>query len=89
MKKFNSMFRLLVFGFSLVVAVIITTTTGLAVQEQEKGWCCLQGKVIPATIQECKEKGGNFFTGKEEAEKNCGKEMCWCCIGGKVSYIKS
>jgi len=53
----------------------------------ERGWCCHDGKVFPATPEECHERGGQFFPSKEEAEEHCREkphEPGWCCHDGKV-----
>jgi hypothetical protein len=58
---------------------------GQSDQKQEKGWCCLNGKVIAAEKVDCEKKGGNWFLKKEDAEKYCKLHpVGWCCLKGKV-----
>lgn len=38
---------------------------------QEGGWCCLNGKVNPSSRRECDKWEGRLFSTKEEAERFC------------------
>lgn len=52
------------------------------------GWCCADNKVSPATPDACKRNGGNYFTNKSQADKECRKQP-QCCIKGKLfTYSK-
>jgi len=42
-------------------------------QEDERGWCCLNGNIYSAGEACCEAFGGRFFKTREEAEKFCRK----------------
>jgi len=55
------------------------------------GWCCQDGDVFEATVNQCNQQGGRFFKNREEAEAYCGPkeskpehERGYCCLDGEV-----
>ncbi len=69
--------------------VLSITSSESTRESSENGWCCHDGRVFPATEEECREKGGHFFPNREEAEKHCRgeqphPEQGWCCHKGRV-----
>ena len=49
-------------------------------------WCCINGQIIQATPEECREREGQCYPTREEAERHC-KDLCWCCINGQVVQV--
>jgi hypothetical protein len=48
------------------------------------GWCCKDGKVSPATGDQCKEAGGSYWsTDQAQVIKAC-QPLGWFCSGSKV-----
>jgi hypothetical protein len=43
-------------------------------KKPEQGWCCFDGKVSPTTREECRKRGGQFFSTREAAERQCRKK---------------
>lgn len=39
----------------------------------ERGWCCKDGEIFPASEEECHERGGRYFHSRDEAERHCGE----------------
>jgi hypothetical protein len=88
--------NLRIFLFITVLAVILLSFNGVTAArveaktnefQVERGWCCHEGKVFPSNPEECRERGGQFFHTKEEAEAHCREkhpERGWCCHEGKV-----
>jgi len=70
-----------------LAAWILTVSTPVQAASQNECWCCIDGKVMQISAEECKKKGGRCYPTKEEAEKNCRDNLCWCCIDGKVVQI--
>ncbi|UCH95840.1 MAG: hypothetical protein JSV88_03080 [Candidatus Aminicenantes bacterium] len=60
--------------------------------QPQKGWCCFDGRVFPATREECRKRNGQFFLTREAAERHCRQERPgpeepeegWCCKDGEV-----
>jgi hypothetical protein len=85
-----------IFLFITVMAVFILSFNGMTATRVEtktqevhveRGWCCHEGEVFPATPEECREHGGQFFPTREEAEEHCREkphEPGWCCHEGNV-----
>ena len=71
-----------------------TPTTPIPTPKGEKprqGWCCKDGRIFPASVEECRERGGQFFSSREEAERLCREEQPpmpmeegWCCKDGRI-----
>jgi hypothetical protein len=56
-----------------------------------RGWCCKDGRIFPVTKVECRERSGQFFHTREEAEEHCREdhpqprpEEGWCCKDGRI-----
>ena len=85
-----------IFLFIMVLAVFLLPLNGVIAARGEtktqelhveRGWCCHDGKVFPATPEECREHGGQFFPTREEAVEHCREkphEPGWCCHDGEV-----
>jgi|GEM_PF-776643 len=87
-----------IFFIVTVVAIVLLASNGIIVGQPvsastensfEEGWCCHNGRVFPATEEECREHGGHFFPNREEAERHCREERPypepgWCCHDGRV-----
>jgi hypothetical protein len=85
-----------IFLFFTMLAVILLSFNGVTAArveaktnefQVERGWCCHEGKVFPSNPEECRERGGQFFPTREEAEAHCRlkhPEPGWCCHEGKV-----
>ncbi len=53
----------------------------------DRGWCCKNGDIFPASEGECHERRGRYFHSREEAERHCrerGPERGWCCKNGDI-----
>uniref|UniRef100_A0A832A5P1 Uncharacterized protein n=1 Tax=Desulfacinum infernum TaxID=35837 RepID=A0A832A5P1_9BACT len=48
-----------------------------------KGWCCAEGRVFPASPQECQRRRGFFSYDRDDVEQRCQRQG-WCCLNGKV-----
>jgi probable HAF family extracellular repeat protein len=46
-------------------------------------WCCVDGRVVQTTFEECLQRGGRCYRSRQEALRNC-RETCWCCVDGRV-----
>jgi cytochrome b involved in lipid metabolism len=82
---FITMLAVFLLSFNGVTAARIETKTYES--QEERGWCCHEGKVFPAAPEECRERGGHFSPTREEAEEHCREkphETGWCCHDGKV-----
>jgi hypothetical protein len=85
-----------IFLFITVLAVFLLSFNGVTAArveakthefQEETGWCCHEGKVFPSNPEECRERRGQFFPTREEAEEHCREkhpETGWCCHDGKV-----
>ena len=51
---------------------------------ETKGWCCKDGKVTPATRDQCATAGGSWYATEAEATRAC-QSSGWCCRNGQVS----
>ncbi|MGD2086654.1 MAG: hypothetical protein PVH61_10755 [Candidatus Aminicenantes bacterium] len=69
-----------IFLFIMVLAVFLlsfneVTTARVETKtyevQVERVWCCHDGEVFQATPEECRERGGQFFPTREEAEEHC------------------
>ena len=46
-------------------------------------WCCVDGRIVQTTEEDCRKAGGQCYGSPEEARKNC--QPCrWCCFKGEV-----
>ena len=51
---------------------------------EPKGWCCKDGKVTPATRDQCATEGGSWYATEAEATRACASPPgCWCCTNGR------
>jgi hypothetical protein len=69
-----------IFLFITLLAVFLLSFNGVTTARSEtktqehhveRGWCCHDGKVFPSSPEECRERRGQFFPTREEAEEHC------------------
>jgi hypothetical protein len=41
---------------------------------KETCWCCINGRVVQTTPEQCRQRGGQCFGSREEAARNCRRE---------------
>ncbi|OPY85879.1 MAG: hypothetical protein A4E72_01821 [Syntrophus sp. PtaU1.Bin208] len=52
-------------------------------QTSAQGWCCIDGRVIESSSQDCERRRGIFSYNEKEVRERC-QRRGWCCIDGLV-----
>ena len=84
MRKNNSWIK----AWGLIAIFWILFSLSNPILADESGWCCINGKVVATTPDECKLKGMRYFSNRIEAEKYCrDASQGYCCLNGTVKAM--